>query len=200
MNEKFYNLSKEKQDRMINAAIKVFAQNGYLRASTDAMIKEAEVSKGLLFHYFESKKGLYTFVLEYCARYMMMELGAGMNDSEKNLFDRLIMAEECKIRMLKNYPYLDLFLISIQGESDDEASEEAKRWSDELEENYKKLINEKSDPALLRGNLTIEEARDIVSLTMEGYKMKTYRSGMAPEDVLKGFIPYLDVLRNNMTR
>lgn len=185
---------------MINAAVKVFAQNGYLRASTDAMIKEAEVSKGLLFHYFESKKGLYTFVLEYSARYMIMELGAGMNDSAKNLFDRLIMAEECKIRMLNNYPYLDLFLISIQGESDPEASEEARRWSNELEDNYIKLINEKSDPALLRGNLTIEEARDLVSLTMEGYKMKTYRSGMNPEDVLKGFLPYLEVLRNNMTR
>ena len=185
---------------MINAAIKVFAQNGYLRASTDAMIKEAGVSKGLLFHYFESKKGLYTFVLEYSARYMMMELGAGMNDSEKNMFDRCVMAEECKIRMLQNYPYLDLFLISIQGESDPEVCEEAKKWADDLENTYVSLINEKSDAELLRGNLTLEEARDIVTLTMEGYKIKTYRSGIDPKEVLKGFIPYLNVLKTNMTR
>lgn len=200
MNEKFYNLSKEKQDRMINAAIKVFAQNGYLRASTDIMIKEANVSKGLLFHYFESKKGLYSFVLEYSARYMMMELGAGMNDSTKNIFERIEMAEQCKIRMLQNYPYLDLFLINIQGENDPDVAEEAARWSAELKETIKGLIDEKSDPDLIRGNLSIEEAREIVSLTMDGYKNKAYRLGTDPEEVLKGFLPYLEILKNNMTR
>lgn len=200
MNEKFYNLTKDKQDRMINAAVKVFAQNGYLRASTDIMIKEAAVSKGLLFHYFESKHGLYSFVLEYCARYMMMELSAGMNDSEKNIFDRVKMAEECKIRMLQNYPYLDLFLINVQGESDPEVTQEAKRWSDEVLATVKSLVDEKADPDLVRGNLSIEEAREIVTLAMDGYKSKSYRLGMEPEEVLKGFLPYLDILKVNMTR
>ena len=46
------NLKKEKQDRMINAALKVFAMNGYQKASTDDIVKEAGISKGLLFHYF----------------------------------------------------------------------------------------------------------------------------------------------------
>ena len=41
MNEKFFDLKKEKQDRMINAALKVFAENGFRRASTDEMVKEA---------------------------------------------------------------------------------------------------------------------------------------------------------------
>ena len=41
MNEKFFDLKKEKQDRMINAALKVFAENGYGHASTDEIVKEA---------------------------------------------------------------------------------------------------------------------------------------------------------------
>lgn len=49
MNEKFYDLKKEKQDRMINGALKVFALNGYKHASTDDIIVEARISKGLLF-------------------------------------------------------------------------------------------------------------------------------------------------------
>ena len=52
MNEKFFDLKKEKQDRMINAALKVFALNGYRHASTDDIVREAAISKGLLFHYF----------------------------------------------------------------------------------------------------------------------------------------------------
>ena len=55
MNEKFFDLKKEKQDRMINAALKVFALNGYRHASTDDIVREAAISKGLLFHYFENK-------------------------------------------------------------------------------------------------------------------------------------------------
>ena len=41
MNEKFFDLKKEKQDRMINAALKVFALNGYRHASTDDIVREA---------------------------------------------------------------------------------------------------------------------------------------------------------------
>ena len=58
MNEKFFDLKKEKQDRMINAALKVFALNGYRHASTDDIVREAAISKGLLFHYFENKLGV----------------------------------------------------------------------------------------------------------------------------------------------
>ena len=57
MNDKFFDLKKEKQDRMINAGLHIFAMNGYRHASTDEIVKEANISKGLLFHYFESKAG-----------------------------------------------------------------------------------------------------------------------------------------------
>ena len=64
MNPKFFDLKKDKQDRMINAALKVFALNGYKHASTDDIVKEAGISKGLLFHYFGSKAGVYEFIYE----------------------------------------------------------------------------------------------------------------------------------------
>ena len=54
MNNKFFDLKKEKQDRIINAALSVFAKNGYAHASTDEIVREASISNGLLFHYFVS--------------------------------------------------------------------------------------------------------------------------------------------------
>ena len=62
MNEKFFDLKREKQDRIMGAAIKFFALYGYENVSTDDMVREAHISKGLLFHYFISKKGLYGFI------------------------------------------------------------------------------------------------------------------------------------------
>lgn len=73
MNDKFFDLKKEKQDRIINAALKVFALNGYRHASTDDIVKTACISKGLLFHYFESKLGLYVFLFDYSSRFMLLE-------------------------------------------------------------------------------------------------------------------------------
>ena len=74
MNEKFFDLSREKQDRMINGAIEIFAKNGYKHASTDDMVKAVGISKGLWFHYFGSKEGIYVFVYDYCVKYMLLEL------------------------------------------------------------------------------------------------------------------------------
>lgn len=86
MNGKFFDLKKEKQDRMINAALKIFALRGYRHASTDDIVREAAISKGLLFHYFESKLGVYDFVYDYSVRYMILELHATVDPNEKDLF------------------------------------------------------------------------------------------------------------------
>ena len=62
MFSKFLNLD-EKQDRILNAAIKEFAQKGYDSASTNEIVKEAGISKGLLFHYFKIKSSYFSFYL-----------------------------------------------------------------------------------------------------------------------------------------
>ena len=82
MNDKFWDLKKEKQDSMIGSALKVFALNGFSHASTDEIVAEASVSKGLLFHYFYSKAGLYSFLIEYCARFALVELNSELRRKE----------------------------------------------------------------------------------------------------------------------
>lgn len=199
MNEKFFELSKDRQDAMINGAMKIFAREGYQRASTDIIVKEAGISKGLLFHYFGNKKTLYCFVLQYSARYQMMEIGKDISEREKNLFERIRLTEENKIRMLRRYPYLDLFLISAAKETDSEVREEAEKWAQEAQRACLEIWNF-ADAALLRGNLTLNEATDIVLLCMEGYKNRMYDKSGAPEEVLEGFLPYLGILKRNFIR
>ena len=62
MNEKFYNLPAEKQQRIINAAYKVFSQNSYKKAPMSEIADEGSISKALLFHYFKNKKELYLYL------------------------------------------------------------------------------------------------------------------------------------------
>ena len=110
MNEKFFDLAREKQDRMINGAVEVFAKNGYKHASTDDMVKTVGVSKGLWFHYFGSKEGLYIFVFDYCVKYMLLELSTIVNENEKDYFELMKQIALTKTKVGKSYPYLTIFL------------------------------------------------------------------------------------------
>lgn len=110
MNGKFFDLPKEKQDRFINAALKLFAENGYKRASTDDIVKEAGISKGLLFHYFGSKQGLYEFVYEYSVKYIKMEYEHGITSPTTDFFElqrQILLAQR---DLMKSYPYMNVFV------------------------------------------------------------------------------------------
>ena len=95
---------------MINAAIKVFGMQGYRHASTDEIVKEADISKGLLFHYFGSKLGLYTFVYDYSVRFMTLELKACINPLTTELFELMKQMEQGKMHAMRAYPYMQQFL------------------------------------------------------------------------------------------
>ncbi|MDE6621020.1 MAG: TetR/AcrR family transcriptional regulator [Lachnospiraceae bacterium] len=120
MNEKFFDLAREKQDRMINGALEVFAKNGYKHASTDDMVKAVGVSKGLWFHYFGSKEGIYVFVYDYCVKYMLLELSTIVDENEKDYFELMKQVAMTKTKVGKSYPYLTIFLEEAAHEAETE--------------------------------------------------------------------------------
>lgn len=120
MNEKFFDLTREKQDRMINGAVEVFAKNGYKHASTDDMVKAVGVSKGLWFHYFGSKEGIYVFVYDYCVKYMLLELSTMVDENEKDYFELIRQIALAKTKVGKSYPYLTIFLEEAAHETEQE--------------------------------------------------------------------------------
>ncbi len=118
MNERFFDLKKDRQDRIINGALKVITENGYRHASTDEMVSAAAISKGLLFHYFKSKKGVYQFLYEYATRYTMIELREPQRRAGCDFFEmhRLLMRADAAV--LRKYPCMPLFLFRADEEAD----------------------------------------------------------------------------------
>lgn len=158
MNERFWNLKKEKQDRMINAALKVFAEHGYYRACTDEIVREAGISKGLLFHYFVNKAGLYEFICNYSIRYMKLELSGLVNHGENNFFARCKEIAAVKSQTMKQYPYMQMFLENACEEHEEvigtELLEALKVYREFLRELYpskskEEMVPEEYDPELL---------------------------------------------------
>ena len=67
MNEKFFHLPEEKQERILNSGFRVFSQNSYKKSPMSEIADDAGISKSLLFHYFRNKKELYLFLWQKSA-------------------------------------------------------------------------------------------------------------------------------------
>lgn len=175
MNEKFWNLNKEKQDRMMNAAMKVFSENGYTNACTDVIVKEAQISKGLLFHYFISKQGLYEFIVDYGIRYIRLECSSLNLSMDDPFWKNVKSIAMVKSMIMKQYPYVFLFLNKALNESANTVGEDI---YSKLRE-YKQYIQE-----LYLGETTVEE---LAPQYRRAYKLAMYiDAGAMQLDVSEG--------------
>ncbi|MCI8946983.1 MAG: TetR/AcrR family transcriptional regulator [Lachnospiraceae bacterium] len=193
MNEKFFDLKKEKQDRMINAALKVFAENGFRRASTDEMVKEAGISKGLLFHYFISKTGLYEFVFDYSVKYLMMEMTSAVNAQETDYFVIRRQMEKAKTVAMKNFPFMQIFLLRAGQEDVPEAVETVGEMAETLLRMYETIL-ERVDFTSLHA-LSPERLVKIVDYILNGLLAEMVREpDFKPDTYYKEALRYLEEL------
>ncbi len=195
MNEKFFDLKKEKQDRMINAALKAFAMNGYGHASTDDIVKEAGISKGLLFHYFISKLGLYSFIYDYSVRYMMLELSTGVSAKETDYFELLGQIKFSQLQVMKNYPYMLHFLNRSKEENVSEALVETEEKRCVLPRQYTQIM-EKADLTRFKNGIDIKLLTKTIDFTADGLMKEHFFNGsFQPEIYYEEMKQYLDMMK-----
>ena len=58
-NPTFEHLPPQRQKTIVDSGIAAFSQHGYAEAGTDAITKACGIAKGLLYHYFGSKRAFY---------------------------------------------------------------------------------------------------------------------------------------------
>ena len=194
MNDRFWELKKEKQDRMINSALKVFSQYGYKHASTDEIVKGAEISKGLLFHYFESKIGLYAFLYDYATRFVALELTANVDENRYyELYKQILTA---KANSMSQYPYIFLFL----NKADEENDNDAVSVISERREKYQRILHalkERADITAFAPGIDFEKVGVILDYTINGLIQKSVLSENFRADFfLEEATEYVDMMQN----
>lgn len=195
MNNKFLDLKKEKQDRIINAALKVFALQGYRHASTDDIVKEASISKGLLFHYFGSKLGVYDFIYDYSVRYMMIELKTNVDSKEKDMFVLLKQTEAARMHAMRGYPYMQQFLNRSMSENVSEALLAIEEKRNVLVDTYN-AINEQMDFSTLPVGTDGEKLRKMLDFTINGLMTERFQdASFQPEMLYEEICSYLDMIK-----
>ena len=200
MNEKFFEIKNEKQERILNAAIKVFALNGYRKASTDVIVTEAGISKGLLFHYFTNKLSLYEYIIDYSIKYMNFEFTTSVSKYEKDFFELQMMMEQAKIRVMKIYPYMQQFLASLKYETDAKAKAVIGENAYALESMFN-VIYKQGDTSKFEEYVVVQKVVDMIRWMSDGYLREHLVEGDTDVDVLVSeFSKYLKMLRAHFYR
>ena len=195
MNEKFFDLNREKQDKMINAALRIFAENGYRHASTDIIVKEAGISKGLLFHYFTSKMGLFSFLFDYSIRYMLFEYDRLISAKETDYFIIRREMERAKLNVLRSYPYMNEFIEKSLQENQLDVIETIEVSKNNYLETLDRYYNQGSRSAL-RGDISSTQLDNMIRYTVDGLTKDQLQAGsFQPEMLFEQICGYLDTLQ-----
>ncbi|MBQ8950222.1 MAG: TetR/AcrR family transcriptional regulator [Eubacterium sp.] len=121
MPDKIFNgLDSEKQERILDAALKEFAEYGFDNGSTNRIVKECGISKGSLFKYFENKEELYFYLIDIVSARMVEETKVEVSKMSEDLYERVIEYSVAEISWYISNPVMGRFLIGVASETGSE--------------------------------------------------------------------------------
>ena len=163
----FLNLEAEKQNRIIQAAITEFAQNTYVNASTNRIVKACGISKGSLFKYFTDKEDLYFFLLDTVMWEMLRDIESDVENLSTELFQRIIDYSALEISWYIKNPDKGRLIMSAVTEKDEEiCSRMAERYGARGENIYYELLADIEEENL---KIAKEKIAELLKWVLEGF-------------------------------
>ena len=180
---KIFTMEAAKREALLTAAMNKFSKNGYKKTTTDEIILEAEISKGLLFHYFGTKKDLFIFLFQYAVTAIMQEYYAQINLTERDILKRLRETFLLKLKLTNKYPAIFDFVAIAFFEKDPAVAEKIHKYADQMYLNAQNEIIKDIDQSLFKNNIDIQKAVDIIIFTLRGYS----ESQVSPEKCIEDY-------------
>ena len=177
MNDAFYNLDEEKRQKIINSGLMEFSNYGYQQSSTNRIVENACIGKGMLFYYFKNKKGLFKFLVDYSLDFIEEYYFKQIDTSEKDIFNRLVKQAKIKSNLMTIHPHMSKFLTKIVLEESEHhyISEEQDQHIKQLHSKVQNALFEDLDKDLFKDNLNVEMSINIIKYSIDGLaeSMKT---------------------------
>lgn len=200
MEELLMNVDPEKKERIINSAMKEFSINTFQKASTNTIVEDAGISKGLLFHYFGNKEKLYTYLEYYAFKVITESIVDELDWEQKDIFLRLKEIAMIKFKVFQKYPYLaDFSLNVVKNKTTDEIKQINPDFPLDM---YRKVYTTNIDYSLFKEEVDVKKAIDIIRWTLEKYgdefrlKIKNGQMEFDYSLIEKEFLSYIEILKS----
>lgn len=196
--EKFLGLPEEKQKIIIDAALAAFGKMGYKKASMKDIATAADISKGLVFHYFGNKKALYLYLIEFSSKVLMSEMNSRFDKNVLDFFERVRLATEIKMSVMKKYPAILLFLGSMYYETDNEVANSIKGMLAQSETIRGGLAFDGMDASKFKEGVDPQLVLNILVRFSEGYvNGSPNMADLDADQLLREFEECLNLMKNN---
>lgn len=194
MNNKFFSLPKEKQQRIINAGFKVFACHPYKKAPANEIAADAGISKSLLFHYFHNKKEFYFFLWKKVEDISLKYMTESRCYEAEDLFDAMYRGMYAKLEIMKRYPNLGTFVIRSFYEKEPEIAEEVQKLYSSIRRRNGFCRLKNVDTTKFRDGLDLAMMQREMYLASEGYLWEFTQRGdpISPEILEREFTKLLE--------
>lgn len=204
---KFENLTEEKRKKIIDACVEEFSQNGYKNASTNSIVKNAQISKGILFHYFGNKKSLYLYVFDYIADFFTRRFYKAITDPPADIFERMVKMGIIKLKAAYEYPLEYKFLLDAVTHTSDELKQEIQARYEKMYKESMPIIFDNIDTSKFREGIDTTKAIEMIMYALEGLSNKYIdifrnmpldRIMSELEPLTQEFNQYIDILKNGV--
>ena len=196
---KFLSLPKEKQDRIVTSAMTLFGEVGYKKAYISEIAAAAGISKALVFHYFGSKKDLYSYLVYYTGKIVVTEAQEKRDTQSKDFFDRAIVTLGFRLSIKSRYPAMSMFMDSVSSETADEVASDIKRLLAIAADMHAKTILNSGEESIFKNGVDPAQVVRLVEVYSEGVVSGWDRSSCIDETLAEAAL-CLDMLKINLCR
>jgi TetR/AcrR family transcriptional regulator len=140
------------EERILNAAMKVFTQKGYAAARTEDIAREAGINRALLHYYYRDKQTMFNLIFESRFKEFFRGLFIIFDSSNISLFDKIKRMVEHEINTLTKHPDLARFIITEIAQNPERLLEHGQKVGINprlLIESFEKLINDEVNKGMI---------------------------------------------------
>jgi AcrR family transcriptional regulator len=177
------------QDRILDAAMRVFRRYGFRRSSIEQAAEEAGLTRQAVYHHFDSKEALFRAVLERLyARALAAEAAAAKEAEEAGRELADILVAEIAARLgalfaaLEGSPHIEELFSEHLVQARDLYQSYATRFADEVAATITRVMRRRK--RRLAGGVTARELARCVEMAIHGTK-SAYPSMMPADSFLK---------------
>lgn len=170
----FEKISDDKKKLIITKGIEVFSKFSFVEARTDLIVREAGISKGLLFYYFGSKKNFYLYLLNYAVDLLTKDLE--YEEIHKDFYETIFNIMDMKYNLITKYTDETKFLNMVSKETHQEVSQDIRNifslYHKKSSEKSREIILSAVKKLNLRQDMDIQKIVESLRLYIDAVVMK----------------------------
>ena len=172
--QNFLSLEEDKQQTILRACLREFGRYGYQKTSIDQVAKASGISKSMVFYYFGTKVGLYSYLLDYSIKILKEyfkntdELVSGLDYIEK--YQRVVKVKlEAYFKHHEVFEFVTMLFLNPENTTINPTISEMYEELMDFRQAAFMSLQESEAENLFKDEINPDQARKYINWIMEGF-------------------------------